>query len=374
MCKPRKLSIDPSEIQIVHTWNRCVRRAFLCGYDSITNRDLEHRRQWIRERIEFLASIFGIDIVTFAILSNHFHQVLRSRPDIVRDWSDEEVALRTMRLAGKQWFRPDGTPRKSATAEVARRTNDPKRMQELRARLSDISWWMKYLDQDIARRANFEDDVKGSFWEARFGSEVLTSEASVLRCMIYVDLNPIRANIATSPEDSDFTGIQERVNDLRFHLITTATGDTKLSLSMNELQTHDWERLDNEKSGWLAPIEIDEQHDALGAHPASNKRRASDKGFLPFSLIKYLQILNWIGYEDDRLSAPDTVASLLSQVGISPKNLLIAVKESNAITKRYFEATERNGTLSPKPRKGMPRSDTNQQILTKWVETATSEP
>ena len=85
----RQISIDPSEVQIVHVYNRCVRRAFLCGQDPVTGKNFEHRREWARERLEHLASIFGVDCLAFAILSNHTHQILRSRPDIVATWEKD---------------------------------------------------------------------------------------------------------------------------------------------------------------------------------------------------------------------------------------------------------------------------------------------
>ena len=76
--------LDPNEIQMVHTIQRCVRRAFLCGDDPLTGVSFEHRRMWIRERLEFLASVFGSDCLTYTVLSNHLHLVLRSRPDVVQ--------------------------------------------------------------------------------------------------------------------------------------------------------------------------------------------------------------------------------------------------------------------------------------------------
>ena len=97
----RQTSIDPTQIQIVHVWNRCVRRAFLCGQDPLTGKDYEHRRDWARQRLEHLASVFAIDCITFSIMSNHSHQILRSRPDVVAQWDDCEVALRWLRLTPK---------------------------------------------------------------------------------------------------------------------------------------------------------------------------------------------------------------------------------------------------------------------------------
>ena len=75
-----------------------MRRAFLAGSDAVSGRDFDHRREWIRRRLEVLASVFGIDVLTYAILSNHMHLVLRTRPDVVATWSDREVAERWLRL------------------------------------------------------------------------------------------------------------------------------------------------------------------------------------------------------------------------------------------------------------------------------------
>ena len=137
----RQVSIDPNETQIVHIWNRCVRRAFLCGKDPLTGKDFEHRRQWARERLEHLASIFAIDCITFAILSNHTHQILRSRPDIARLWDDREVAIRWLRISPKRDAR--GNPKEPAESEIDMLLNDADQLAEIRIRLSDVSWWMR---------------------------------------------------------------------------------------------------------------------------------------------------------------------------------------------------------------------------------------
>ena len=57
-----------AEIGIVHTVQRCVRRAFLAGVDDKTGKDFSFRREWIRRRMESLASVFGIDVLTYAIM------------------------------------------------------------------------------------------------------------------------------------------------------------------------------------------------------------------------------------------------------------------------------------------------------------------
>lgn len=80
-----------------------------------------------------------------------------------------------------------------------------------RARLFDLSWFMKVLNESISRMTNKEDNVKGHFWERRFKSLALLDEQAILSVMVYVDLNPIRANMADGLKDSMFTSIFKRL-------------------------------------------------------------------------------------------------------------------------------------------------------------------
>jgi hypothetical protein len=133
----RNQVIDPSEVQVVHAISRCVRRAFLCGADPLTGKSFEHRRQWIRGRLEFLASVSGMDCLTYAVMSNHIHAVLRSRPDVVRTWSDEDVARRWLRLFPRRREK-DGSAAGPTEAEINAIVNQSEVLQE-RRRLSDFS-------------------------------------------------------------------------------------------------------------------------------------------------------------------------------------------------------------------------------------------
>jgi len=192
-----------------HVVSRCVRRQFLCGKDDLTGRDFSHRRDWIRKRIFELADIFAVDICAYAVMSNHVHLVLTIRQDVALQWDEREVAQRWLKLFGgkpiiKNWL--DGQRQSEAQKQAAL-----KLVQTYRKRLFDLSWLMRCLNEPIARMANAEDNVTGRFWEGRFKSQALLDEAALVSLMAYVDLNPIRAGMATTPETSDYTSVQQRV-------------------------------------------------------------------------------------------------------------------------------------------------------------------
>jgi len=203
---PRKQYVKEGEEGVYHCLSRCVRRAFLCGRDPLTQRDLSHRKSWIVDRLRELAAIFAIEVCAYAVLENHYHTILRTRPDIVASWSDLQVASRWLTLFPHH----DGL-KDSSEKQIAALAQNPERIVELRKRLSSLSWFMGRLNEFIARAANKEDNVKGRFWESRFKCLDLLDDAALVACMVYVDLNPIRAGLASTPENSDFTSIQERI-------------------------------------------------------------------------------------------------------------------------------------------------------------------
>ena len=163
----RREIVDESEVGIYHCINRCVRRVFLCGEDPLTGRNFDHRKTWIRNRVEQLASILAVEILDFAVLSNHIHVVLRNRPDLAQRWSDEEIALRWWRLFPHR-RNDDGTPANPEPHELLMIVADPAKLAERRKRLANLSWFVRTLCEPMARIANREDSCSGRFWEGRF--------------------------------------------------------------------------------------------------------------------------------------------------------------------------------------------------------------
>jgi REP element-mobilizing transposase RayT len=157
-----------------------------------------------------LSSIFTVDICAYAVMSNHYHIVVKINPDEAKGWQMQEVFQRWCSL-----YKGPLLVRKFLEGEElsAGELKTVEHFEVLfKKRLTDLSWFMKCLNEPIARQANKEDECTGHFWESRFKSQALLTEEALLSCMAYVDLNPVRASIAETPETSDHTSIKERIN------------------------------------------------------------------------------------------------------------------------------------------------------------------
>lgn len=207
MTLPRATQIDLDSTQYYHCMTRCVRRSYLCGIDAETGKDYNHRKLWLIARMKFLANVFAIHISAYAVMNNHYHLVLYVNTDLAKNWSDEEVVERWKNIFGRN-------NAQKQYPSVLKKQTLPK-VEVLRERLTSISWFMRCLNENIARLSNKEDQCQGRFWEGRFKSQALLDEGAVLSAMAYVDLNPIRAKIAATPEESEFTSIYERIKNFK---------------------------------------------------------------------------------------------------------------------------------------------------------------
>jgi REP element-mobilizing transposase RayT len=373
MARPKRAEqFSPLEVGVVHVCQRVVRRAYLAGLDALTGKDYGFRREWIRRRMELLSSVFGIDLLTYAIMSNHMHMILRTRPDIIEGWSDEEVAIRWLKVFPGE--RVEEYLSEPSYAAVEKILNTPGRVATLRLRLADVSWFMKVLSEPIARLANKQDECTGRFWEGRFKAQKIVDEAGLLACAMYVDLNPVRAAIASTPESSQFTSIFDRIRGLNGELQSAASREA-IDASLDELVAADAncvdlqkrldvmvaanngraagrlrqqlqaaiEKLRSRKSdqlrrirtdAWLAPLELNDRESA-GAKPHKDGLRASDKGFLNMPLSDYLRLLDWTGRQgrpDKRGKIPDNLLPILERLGIESERWCDLVWNF----KRYF--------------------------------------
>ncbi|MCB2424839.1 transposase [Thalassolituus alkanivorans] len=293
MPKPREQQISLKATPYYHCISRCVRRAFLCGTDNITGNSYEHRRSWLENKLLDLPQIFAIDIAAYAIMSNHYHVVLHVDSDRCNLWSDIEVVERWHQL-----FKGNLLSQRFVRGEVLPQAETrvlKEKIELWRSRLMDISWFMRILNETIAREANLEDDCTGRFWEGRFKSQALLDEAALAACMAYVDLNPVRASMAKTPEKSDHTSVKQRAEK------------AKIASCPNHLY---------QQPKQLLPF-------------AGNPRQNMPKG-IAMRLTDYLELVDATGRiirSDKRGAIPDSATTILDRLGINSDQWLTMTQQ-----------------------------------------------
>jgi putative transposase len=313
MTRARSSLVSVSDTPYYHCIGRCVRRAFLCGKDPASGRSFDHRKQLILERLALLTEVFAIDLCAYALMGNHYHLVLRLAPERAAEWSTREVLERWCRL----YRRPacvtrhlDGVPldasESALLAELAGRW---------RGRLVDLGWFMRCLNEFVARLANKEDGCTGRFWEGRYKSQALLDEAALLTVMAYVDLNPVRAGLADSVAASEFTSGQQRLRELAASSSSSA----------------------------------DAGRPALRAF--AQALRGNEDASLPCSLQDYLDLLDTSGravHPTRRGAISDTTPRLLASLGLAPSEWLKSVAELHARFRLFIGAPHRLTRLTEK--------------------------
>ena len=282
----RKQLISLTDTAYYHCISRCVRRAFFCGADKNTGKNFDHRRGWVEDKTLSLSQVFAIDVCAYAVMSNHTHIVVFVDETTAKAWTTSEVLQRWHQLfkgtfITQQYCRGEEIPDYLMASLL-------ETVEVYRNRLMDISWFMRLLNQSIATQANLEDNCTGHFWEGRFKSQALLDEAALAACMAYVDLNPVRANVAKTPESSGYTSVKQWV------------------ISAKKAK----------KPKILLPF-------------VGNPRQAMPKG-LPFELEDYLELIELtagclregkVGYIEGNQLA------LLNRLNINPENWLTLTKD-----------------------------------------------
>lgn len=301
MTRARRELVSLETTPYYHCVCRCVRRAFLCGDDAHSGRNFDHRKQWIADRLLHLADIFAIDVAAYAVMSNHYHVVLRIDQATAQAWDRDAVLTRWYRLfAGHNLA--DRYQAGASLTQVELKVLD-ELVETWRGRLYNLGWFMRCLNEPIARQANAEDTCTGRFWEGRYKSQALLDEAAVLACMAYVDLNPIRAGLAETPENSQFTSLQARIEK-------------------------------SKSEAARGPARHNDKHEASPLTPngllpfTCSPNRAHPEPALPYDFLDYLSLIDWTGRavrEDKRGAIPDSLAPILARLNIDTENWLDTV-------------------------------------------------
>ncbi len=302
MPQSRKSQVNLMATPYYHCISRCVRRAFLCGEDEVTGKSYEHRREWVETKLLFLSTVFAIDICAYAVMSNHTHIVLHVDKMKAEQWDTKEVITRWHQLFKGTLLTQAFLQEKELA--VYEQVSVEETASVYRERLMSISWFMRVLNEGIARKANQEDHCTGRFWEGRFKTQALLDEKAVVACMAYVDLNPIRAGIAITPQTSDYTSIKRRVHQALAH----------------------------EQPKELMPL--------------SNLELQGKCQQIPFDLMDYIKLvgLSAQSITEGRLDFMDSqFPNILSQLGVSEKNWFIMMTR---FTKEFRGAVGTVGSLT----------------------------
>ena len=209
----RRDLVDQQTPGFYHCTNRCVSRTFLCGVDELTGQNFSHRKDWLEKRLFELSEIFSVEIFAYAVMDNHYHIVIYSEPLAPLSWTDEQIAERWLKAYPGNLNNPQLAKKRALKKQAI--IGDRKKLAKYRQRLGSLSWFMGRLNEPIAKQSNTEDNCTGRFWEGRYSSQVLLDEAAVFSCMVYVDLNPVRARITDKLESSNNTGIKNRLEKLK---------------------------------------------------------------------------------------------------------------------------------------------------------------
>jgi REP element-mobilizing transposase RayT len=299
-----------------------VRRAFLCG------EGFEHRKQWIEDRLETLSACFAVSVCGFAVMDNHLHVLVRLDADEASTWSSEEVIRRWILAYPPKTAK--GEPIEINQAWINRQVADAERVELLRERLANLGWFMKALKEPLARMANKEDECKGTFWESRYKSIAILDEEALLATCAYIDLNPVAAGVAATPETSPHTSVRRRVRHAKAkgrlrELKAAESGSVAGSRAAGKV----------EEDLWLCPVE--------------DRRRlgAVREGMLEgFSLGSYLLLVDYTSRlcRQGKARVSRRVASILDRLGTNADTWGLRIErlfEKTRLMGRYFAADRR---------------------------------
>jgi len=198
-----RLLQQPGTDAYYHVVSRVVDKRFI-----FNAKEKNHFRRWMRK----LEAFCGVEVVTFCLMSNHFHLLVRV-PD-----RESMPRLTKERLLELLPILYDASQRLGIEQEIARATasDDPTWLagilERFESRRYNLASFVKDLKQRFTRWFNRENGRKGTLWEDRYKSVLVEgSERALLTIAAYIDLNPVRAGMVARPEDYRWCGYAEAV-------------------------------------------------------------------------------------------------------------------------------------------------------------------
>ena len=189
---------------------------------------------------------------------------------------------------------------------------------------------MKCLKEPLSRLANRQDKTRGAFFESRFKSVAIVDEESLLAISVYIDLNPVAAKAAETPETSDYTSIKQRVDHVE------AQGKTaQLEAADGGSVAGSQAAAGVEESLWLCPIE-----DRRGL---DSSREGMIQGF---SLGSYVKLVDYTGrlFREGKTSISAELAGIFERLGCSAQSWQERMKKlsGDRLLGRFFASTARS--------------------------------
>jgi hypothetical protein len=320
MAIARAQLVDTSLTRWYHCVTRCVRKAFLLGEGGDQN-----RKEWIENRLEELSEIFAVAVGGFSVMDNHLHVLVRLDPEVALAWSDEEVVRRWGRLVPPR----DKSRQPMPVTEhwVQWRLTDAQWVATARQRLQSLSWFMKCLKEPLARLANRQDKVRGAFFAERFKSVAIVDEEALLAICVYIDLNPVAAKVAETPETSDYTSIKQRLDHVE------AEGKTaQMEAANSGSAAGSQAAVGVEESLWLCPIE-----DRRGL---DSTREGMVQGF---SLGSYVKLVDYTGrlFRQGKASISAELAGIFERLNFSAQSWQVRLEKlrGDRLLGRFFAAS-----------------------------------
>lgn len=202
MRKPRILG--RRETNYYHVMSRVVNRDYILG---------DEEKEFFRRTMRKLEAFMGVRVLTYCIMSNHWHILLEIPTSTEID--DDELHRRICTFYPKQRAKVILQEYERALA-YSNQTGNTKWIDEWRekytSRMGDLSAFVKELKERFSKWYNRKHSRRGTLWEERFKSVLVEdSDHTIATMATYIELNPVRAGLVDDPRDYRFCGYAEAV-------------------------------------------------------------------------------------------------------------------------------------------------------------------